>query len=1293
MKRLRRLLLGVTALCIAFSFSCCSLDFLQPGNESSNASESQESTNDESSEALDSEDDSVEDSEDDSVEDSEEDSVEDSEEDSVEDSEEDSVEDSEEDSIEDSEEDSTADSEEDSTDDSGDSSGDEVHTHAMTKQDAVEATCTTDGNIEYYTCDDCGKIYADEDATTELTMADVVIEASHALTKVDATNATCTADGNIEYYTCGGTCGKIYADEDATTELAMADVVIAASHALTKVDATNATCTTDGNIEYYTCGGTCGKIYADENATTELTMADVVIAASHSLVYYEAKEPSGKTNGNVAYYDCSDCDKYFTDAAGVTEIAEGDIVIVAAMNIPDFLVEVESGKEPVVLQLSDPQLCNWGDPETYAYQYMREAVEETNPDLIIITGDLVYGRFDPDGSLLKSLIAFMESLETPWAPVFGNHDNESLMGVDWQCAQLEAAEYCLFKQGDVTGNGNYSVGIAQNNELLRVFYMMDSNGCGSPMCDENGAQTQPAAGTNVVKTSAGFANDQIKWYTDEINAIHKADANVKISFAYHIQQAIFEKAFRKYSEYDGASTNSVLNNPLNFDILATADDTDFGYLGRAMKSAWDSNYSIFNGMKALGVDSIFVGHEHCNSASIVFEGVRFQYSQKSSRYDRYNTITEDGTITGAYDGGHPNGAHLLMGGTVIPVSAVDGTITTGYIYYAGNPFYFEPKPEPLPVDGEVLTDENLQYYDQMTLETKPFDENFNAYYITSEINSGKIYLDIPKAAANNYLTFSIYLEDSGDNSASTCFAFRVKPDPSAVESPQASYDGSKYIWFKLLKGEWLNVTVDISKINADCTEFAFMTMTGLKVWIKDIAYHTEKPGEIIVNGLAIDASMFLEGKAMTAEAKAFDENTNAYYITAMDNSSKIFLDPALAIANNYFTFSVFVPVDSTRPLGDEMYLRVKPDGTMTEAQGCTDTKHINFSSTTSDPLKKLTRGAWTTFTVDISGVGSDCTEFAFMFHADTKLWIKDIAFTMEKPGNDREISVNGIQLSTSDLQLPNQMTLEAKAFDDTVDAYYVTNTVDSGRIYLDTAQAAANNYFTFKVFVPMETEGEAKSQLALRVKPNGTLTPEQGSTDGNYAWFNMARGQWVTITVDITNIGSNCTEFSLVMMNGTRLWLRDIAFTMEAPVEEDNGKVNGLQLSIDDLQDPSKVTLEAKAFDENTMAYYITSQVNSSKVYMDTATAAASTTFTFSACLAEDTETNSFGLRVKPDGTPFSSEQGVLSADGKYIWFELKKGEWTTVTVDISQVGTNCTEFAFTTMAGLKIWVKDISFS
>lgn len=46
---------------------------------------------------------------------------------------------------------------------------DESCSHTLTKVDAVSPTCVDDGNIEYWICSECGKKFADEAGTTELT--------------------------------------------------------------------------------------------------------------------------------------------------------------------------------------------------------------------------------------------------------------------------------------------------------------------------------------------------------------------------------------------------------------------------------------------------------------------------------------------------------------------------------------------------------------------------------------------------------------------------------------------------------------------------------------------------------------------------------------------------------------------------------------------------------------------------------------------------------------------------------------------------------------------------------------------------------------------------------------------------------------------------------------------------------------------------------------------------------------------------------------------------------------------
>lgn len=104
------------------------------------------------------------------------------------------------------------------------------------------------------------------------------------------------------------------------------------THDLKKVPAKDATCTEDGNIEYYQCSdSTCGKLYKDAAGTQEITKADIVIKAGHTdLMLYPAKEPTCDKNGCVAYWFCTGCDNYYFDNNG----AVGEKTTVEKVAIP-----------------------------------------------------------------------------------------------------------------------------------------------------------------------------------------------------------------------------------------------------------------------------------------------------------------------------------------------------------------------------------------------------------------------------------------------------------------------------------------------------------------------------------------------------------------------------------------------------------------------------------------------------------------------------------------------------------------------------------------------------------------------------------------------------------------------------------------------------------------------------------------------------------------------------------------------------------------------------------------------
>ena len=101
---------------------------------------------------------------------------------------------------------------------------------------------------------------------------------------------------------------------------------------LTKVPAKAATCTEDGNIEYYQCSDTsCGKLYKDAAGTQEITKDDTVIKAAHTgIKLYPAKEPTCDSDGCVAYWFCTGCDNYYFDNNG----AVGEKTAVEKVAIP-----------------------------------------------------------------------------------------------------------------------------------------------------------------------------------------------------------------------------------------------------------------------------------------------------------------------------------------------------------------------------------------------------------------------------------------------------------------------------------------------------------------------------------------------------------------------------------------------------------------------------------------------------------------------------------------------------------------------------------------------------------------------------------------------------------------------------------------------------------------------------------------------------------------------------------------------------------------------------------------------
>lgn len=299
----------------------------------------------------------------------------------------------------------------------------------------------------------------------------------------------------------------------------------------------------------------------------------------------------------------------------------------------------ENGTEPIrLLQLTDMQIIDALQRRTpdrlrpdeinswlpeYFYgnfgNHVKSLMTQANPHMIFITGDMIYGSFDDKGTMFQRFCDFMNSLGVPWAPVFGNHDNESAMGIDWQCDLLESGENCLFCRGNVSGNGNYTVGVAAGDKLIWVLHFLDSHGC---------------------LDKAGIRPDQlelIRLHTEEIQRSQGWKIPAIIGFHHPVDE------FRLAEKEKGYRTEERTSYVIGVDV--PAKDGDFGSRQENFKSAWTISVPGFLAFaKECNLEGVFVGHFHSINTCISYEGIRWVYGLKTGQYDYHTPGQLGGTL-------------------------------------------------------------------------------------------------------------------------------------------------------------------------------------------------------------------------------------------------------------------------------------------------------------------------------------------------------------------------------------------------------------------------------------------------------------------------------------------------------------------------------------------------------------------------------------------------------------------------------------------------------------------------
>lgn len=351
-----------------------------------------------------------------------------------------------------------------------------------------------------------------------------------------------------------------------------------------------------------------------------------------------AFKKAGKAEIKAALGDHADYANFTVyDAGGNYSVTSSNAKLVYdAENPADFVLDVTEGKNFKVLQISDPQVADmsqirsgrevngglqliWADRDFSVYTKLKKTIEETQPDLILLAGDIIYGEFDDNGEMAKELISFFEARKIFYAPVFGNHDNESAQGTSWQVRQYLNSEYCLFARGTVTGNCNYTISVKQGEKWLSNIYMLDTNGC---------IYNEAKASDNLPQgLYDSTVNDMIA--KDEAISAYQSNAATSDMACMHIPVANFYNVLKKYGFGEG-------NLDVNLADNATAKaNGDFGHVKAGenymnLVSDKDRTYDIGEIFGRIGVKNVLAGHCHfTNTSAVADNGVRYTFGLKA----------------------------------------------------------------------------------------------------------------------------------------------------------------------------------------------------------------------------------------------------------------------------------------------------------------------------------------------------------------------------------------------------------------------------------------------------------------------------------------------------------------------------------------------------------------------------------------------------------------------------------------------------------------------------------------
>ena len=259
-----------------------------------------------------------------------------------------------------------------------------------------------------------------------------------------------------------------------------------------------------------------------------------------------------------------------------------------------------------IVQFTDVHYISGDVRSGAALDNIKEVLDAENPDLVIFTGDIVYG--EPAGKGIREVIGIVSERKIPFGVTFGNHDDE------YDLSRAQLFEIVKDMPYNITSTNPRITGIT--NYIIPVMSSVDDKTAFLLYCFDSNAYS-------IIEDVKGYGYinfDQIEWYKEQSASYTLNNGRVPVSAV-----AFFHIPLQEYN-------------------MAAADEQAIMTGTRKEKAcAPELNSGMFTAIKEMGdIMATFVGHDHDNDYAVLWKGIMLAYGRYSGGNTVYNNLKPNG---------------------------------------------------------------------------------------------------------------------------------------------------------------------------------------------------------------------------------------------------------------------------------------------------------------------------------------------------------------------------------------------------------------------------------------------------------------------------------------------------------------------------------------------------------------------------------------------------------------------------------------------------------------------------